>query len=249
MNATLTPRLRSRRVHGSGTNATSLKLTTRVNATAGVDAATVNKNKRLNDLYEFSANDEIYDAREGEILLYSQKESGFPNSRRAVLFSSLNGIKTDQQKTPDDYILKDSDFRFVGLVQNGYISSNTALSSQGMAVQTSGIKTVQNLSRDTISVGDRLMAAPMTDLPSHRKGIPNEKVTMIFKKVTHDYVPNKVREAVKAKYPGTTAEVDKVITETILQFRKAGRWVVGTAMNAARPNEQLDVLLTKPSFL
>lgn len=244
VNATLTPRLRQRRAHGAGQNTLSIVKSRQPNA--GVSATQLNKDKRVDELYGFSANDEIFDAREGEILLYSQKESGFPNSRRAVLFSSLNGIKTDGQTNPEDYILKDSDFHFVGLVQNGYISSNTALSSQGMAVQTSGIKTVQNLSGSTINIGDRLMAAPMTEPPSHRKGIPNEKVTMIFKKVSENYVPNKVREAVKAS--GKTA-VDDVITETILQFRKAGRWVVGTAMNAARPNEQLDVLLTKPSFL
>ena len=86
VNATLTPRLRQRRAHGAGKD--TLQIATSGNATQD------NKNRRLNELYGFSANDEIFDAREGEILLYSQKESGFPNSRRAVLFSSLNGIKT-----------------------------------------------------------------------------------------------------------------------------------------------------------
>ena len=244
VNATLTPRLRSRRVHGSkGNNPLELSTTTG-------NAADNNKNRRLNEYYNFAANDEIFDAREGEILLYSQSESGFPNSRRAVLFSSLNGVKsTGSKKTPEEYILSESDFRFVGLVQNGYISSNTALSSQGMSVQTSGIKTVQNLSGETINIGDRLMAVPMTNLPSHRKGIPNEKITMVFKKVDKSYIPKKVKEAVQAKFGGTTGNVDQIIAETILQFRKAGKWVVGTAMNAARANEQLDVLLTKPSFL
>lgn len=246
INATLTPRLRSRRVHGGKGG----KLALDVN---GANAAQNNKNRRLNELYDFASNDEIFDAREGEILLYSQRESGFPNSRRAVLFSSLNGIQPGGNGgiDPEDYILDESDFRFVGLVQNGYVSSNTALSSQGMSVQTSGIKTVQNLSGSTINIGDRLMAAPMTELPSARKGIPNEKVTMVLKKVDKNYVSKKVRVAVKKKYPtvAAAANIDQIITETILQFRKAGSWVVGTAMNAARANEQIDVLLTKPSFL
>lgn len=250
INATLTPRLRSRRVHGGKGGQLALPVN-------GSNAAQNNKNRRLNELYNFASNDEIFDAREGEILLYSQRESGFPNSRRAVLFSSLNGVQPGGNggKDPEDYILDESDFRFVGLVQNGYVSSNTALSSQGMSVQTSGIKTVQNLSGSTINIGDRLMAAPMTELPSARKGIPNEKVTMVLKKVEKNYVSKKVRDAVRASNSynssGSTEQqlIDKVITETILQFRKAGSWVVGTAMNAARANEQIDVLLTKPSFL
>lgn len=243
INATLTPRLRSRRAYGqknSGKVANSTDL-------SKISAQQANKNKRLNDIIEFTANDEVFDVREGEICVYSQEQSGFPNHRRGVLFSSLNGLKAQADNTSLEDAVAESDFRFVGLCQNSYISSNTQLQSQGFAVQTSGIKTLINQSEETINIGDRLMCDVMRQVPSKpRKGIPNEKVTLILRKVPKNYVPKQVRKAVKAS--GET-DVDKVITQTILELRKQSAWVVGVAMNAARAGEQLDVLLTKPSFV
>ena len=89
------------------------------------------------------------------------------------------------------------------------------------------------------------MVDTMDALPQ-RKGIPNEKVTLVLRKVPQNYVPGKVRAAVKKAIP---AADDDVITQTILELRKAGKWVVGEAKSAARKGEQLDVLLTRPSFL
>ena len=93
------------------------------------------------------------------------------------------------------------------------------------------------------------MVDTMDALPK-RKGIPNEKVTLVLRKVPQNYIPDKVRAAVTAGIDdGTLNTNDKIITQTILELRKAGKWVVGEAKSAARKGEQLDVLLTRPSFL
>lgn len=93
------------------------------------------------------------------------------------------------------------------------------------------------------------MVDTMDALPQ-RKGIPNEKVTLVLRKVPQGYIPDTVRTAVKAAFGAADdALLDRVITRTILELRKAGKWVVGEAKSAARKGEQLDVLLTRPSFL
>ena len=104
---------------------------------------------RANQYYNNVTNDEVFDAREGEIMVASQDLTGFPNSRRAAVFSSLNGWKAAPGKDPRD-ALHESDFKFIGLCQNGFVSSNTALQEQGMTCQTSGIKTIVNNSNETM---------------------------------------------------------------------------------------------------
>ena len=104
--------------------------------------------QRVNTCYKVVANDEIFDAREGEVMVSSHELTGFPNSRRAAVFSSLNGWKSESGDPKA--ALHNSDFNFVGLCQNGFVSSNTALQEQGMTCQTSGIKTIINNSNETM---------------------------------------------------------------------------------------------------
>lgn len=123
------------------------------------------------------------------------------------------------------------------------------------------------------NIGDRLMVDTMRKLPSvGRKGIPPNKVTLCLRKVPDNFVPRKAIERVQAKqnvadllaafvgdYPAATdatAEaalratlIAQIAAETMLEMRKISKLVVGTAQSAARKNEQVDVLLTKPSFL
>ena len=136
INAVLTPNLKQKRHYN--TSLPELK----TDETVG-NQAQQNHAKRLNINMKFVANDEVFDAREGEILVNSVTESGFPAHRRGALFSSLNGFRVQQAGTstePREAVLQNSDLRFVGLCQNAFVSSNTALSEQGMAVQVSGIK-------------------------------------------------------------------------------------------------------------
>ena len=119
------------------------------------------------------------------------------------------------------------------------------------------------------------MVDTMRRVPSKvRKGIPNEKVRLVLRKVPQGFVPQTaMREALKkikeirktdktrfgakkvtlAAAGSADSVTDKVIENiaavVITEFRKAGHWVVGVAENSARHGEQLDVLLTKPSFL
>lgn len=154
INAVLTPNLKQKRHYNVGAH---LHLPETDLPTKAVQADERQHNKRLNANMAFTSNDEVFDVREGEILVYSQTESGFPAHRRGCLFSSLNGMKVagaaaDIQpattaayeekcdKTDPRAALHDSDLRYVGLCQNSFVSSNTALSEQGMAVQVSGIK-------------------------------------------------------------------------------------------------------------
>lgn len=262
INAVLAPNLAQKRKWSSGSY---MKIQEPSTGGAGAIQA-----RRLNANMEFVSNTEVFDAREGEILLYSQRESGFPAHRRGCLFSSLNGYKvenggTDPEKLDPRNALHDSDLRYVGLCQNSFVSSNTALSEQGMAVQVSGIKTIINDSEETINIGDKLMVDTMQRVPSKvRKGIPNEKVRLVLRKVPQGFVPkramDKTLEKIRAdranggdKY-GDDADVpDELVRNiaalVIAEYRRAGHWIVGVAENSARHGEQLDVLLTKPSFV
>ena len=120
------------------------------------------------------------------------------------------------------------------------------------------------------------MVDTMRRVPSKvRKGIPNEKVRLVLRKVPQGFVPQTaMREALKkieaarkeagytgkygSKKTGTGATAVNSVTDDVIaniaalvitEFRKAGHWVVGVAENSARHGEQVDVLLTKPSFL
>lgn len=272
INAVLAPNLKQKRHWGSG------KYLKTAETGANVTQVEQSHAKRLNVNMKFVANDEVFDTREGEILVNSLTESGFPAHRRGALFSSLNGFRVQGGGTqePREAVLQDSDLRYVGLCQNSFVSSNTALSEQGMAVQVSGIKTIINDSEETINIGDKLMVDTMRKVPSKvRKGIPNEKVRLVLRKVPPGYVPQtamsaalkKIIGAMKlatysGKYgprvddangdmmePETKRGIQEIAALVITEFRKAGNWVVGVAESSARHGEQVDVLLTKPSFL
>ena len=148
INCVLAPALRMRRRHGGNSTNTLARPTTQREQNTVDDTVTLgdkekNSNKRLNDMYEFVNNDEVFDVRAGEVLVSSPSESGFPAHRRGALFSSLNGYKvktnTLRARDPENALL-DSDIRFVGLCQNDFVSSDTALQDQGMVCQMSGIK-------------------------------------------------------------------------------------------------------------
>jgi hypothetical protein len=244
VNCTLTPRLRQRRTYGGDA-------VPQFDDTVGTDAQK-RSTKRWNSCLKYNSNDEVFDVREGEILLTSRDESGFPNHRRGVVFSSLNAWGGSGGGGDPDAAIAESDLKFVGLAQTPYVSSNTSLQSQGLVAQCSGVKTIINTSEETISVGDRLMAGVMRQYPTkQRKGVPNEKVTMTLRKVPAGGIANIVQKRVKDvfKSQNNDALVEAVVRKTILEFRKAGNWVVGKAVSSARQGEQLDVLLTKPSFL
>lgn len=121
------------------------------------------------------------------------------------------------------------------------------------------------------------MVDTMQRVPSKvRKGIPNEKVRLVLRKVPQGFVPkraiDKALEKIKATRAGgeylkfgeaQVADTDNVtmhdaVTDDVVkniaalviaEFRRAGHWIVGVAENSARHGEQLDVLLTKPSFV
>lgn len=117
------------------------------------------------------------------------------------------------------------------------------------------------------------MVDTMRKLPSvGRKGIPPNKVTLCLRKVPDNFVPRKAIERVQANsdvanllaafaagyQPGLSVArkatlraelIAQIAAETMLEMRKISKLVVGTAQSAARKNEQVDVLLTKPSFL
>jgi len=86
----------------------------------------------------------------------------------------------------------------------------------------------------------------MLDVPDEiptkqRRGIPNEKVRFVLRPVKEGFWVDKVAAATKI----ARDDVIKVITA----YRRAAKRVVGKAVSSARAHEQLDVLLTKPSFV
>lgn len=268
INVTLSHGIRMRRRHNMGGH--HLELET---GTAVANEKTRNNNVRVNEMYKFVSNDEVFDCRAGEVLVSSHTESGFPASRRGALFSSLNGYKVDDanRKDPEEALI-DSDIRFVGLCQNDFVSSDTALQDQGMVCQMSGIKTIINESEDTIHIGQRLRMAPLTTLPTiGRKGIPLEKARLILKPVDDTWLPTTAFRRALLKnedktiafhdaliqeggvFDGNARFVDDFLTDfaaqVILEWRKCARMVVATAGSNAKPGEQVDVLVQKPNIV
>lgn len=265
INAVLSPGIRMRRRHGAGGVPLKLKDSHEQFKRDGtpnpfyeVNEKTRNNNKRLNDMYAFTSNDEVFDVRAGEVLVSSNKESGFPSSRRGALFSSLNGYTVSETKSQHpEQALIDSDIRFVGLCQNDFVSSDTALQDQGMVCQMSGIKTIINESESTIHIGQRLRMAPLTTLPTiGRKGIPLEKARLILKPVDDKWLPTTAFQRAIDKTRGATVwnqnKIDEMMafaTQVILEWRKCARMVVATAGSNAKPGEQVDVLVQKPNIV
>lgn len=276
INVVLSPGIRVRRRHG-GNSKTKMALPV---ATI-TNEKTKNNNKRVNDMYAFTSNDEVFDVRAGEVLVSSHKESGFPASRRGALFSSLNGYDvkgtTPRERDPENALI-DSDIRFVGLCQNDFVSSDTALQDQGMVCQMSGIKTIINESESTIHIGQRLRMAPLTTLPTiGRKGIPLEKARLILKPVDDKWLPTTAFARAKAETvnlkdiafakiataatntddedlaANATDAMDELLTDfaaqVVLEWRKCARMVVATAGSNAKPGEQVDVLVQKPNIV
>lgn len=272
INAVLSPGIRLRRRHG-GSKSTKLALET--NPILVRNEKTRNNNVRVNEMYEFTSNDEVFDVRAGEVLVSSHRESGFPASRRGALFSSLNGfdVKDGGSTDPEEAVI-DSDIRFVGLCQNDFVSSDTALQDQGMVCQMSGIKTIINESEKTIHIGQRLRMAPLTTLPTiGRKGIPLEKARLILKPVDDKWLPTTAFKRAKAKIgreargvandmfnanddparelaqEGLDNLLDEFAAQVVLEWRKCARMVVATAGSNAKPGEQVDVLVQKPNIV
>lgn len=231
-NAVLTPNIGSRRQY-KGQKCTA----------PAVAQDTPNRAARLNENLKFVANSEVFDIRAGEPVVSSFNESGFSNHRRGYVFSSLNGYGVDNGSTDLREAFHASDIQFAGLCQNDYVASgNQSLREQGLAVQCSGIKTIINDSEDTVHMGDLLMLDVPNEVPTkQRRGIPNEKVRFVLRPVPENYLVDRVVKI--------TGFMKKDIATIIAAYRKAAKHIVGKAVSSARAHEQVDVLLTKPSFV
>jgi hypothetical protein len=94
-----------------------------------------------------------------------------------------------------------------------------------------------------VHFGDLLALDVPDEIPTkQRRGIPNEKVRFVLRPVKEGFWVDKVQAA-------TSGITKKQIIAVITAYRKAAKRVVGKAVSSARSHEQLDVLLTKPSFV
>lgn len=105
-----------------------------------------------------------------------------------------------------------------------------------------------------------------------RRGVPLEKVRFSLKRVPADFIETTViprmiaaankelaREELEDKFPSETLTWDTIFSENspldilapymIASFRKSARLVVAKAVSSGRPNHQIDVKLTAPSFI
>lgn len=238
---------------------------------AGENQALRNTYERLNANLVYTANDEVFDVRAGEPLVSSRAESGFSPHGRGFVFSSVNGYTTPTGETDPNEALYKSDCKFAGLCQSDFTSANAALQEQGLAVQCSGIKTILNDSADTIHMGDKLMLHIPEKPGGSRRGVPLEKVRFSLKRVPANFVESTViprmieavrtRESLKdlkTKFPGKltwdillqeNGPLQYLAPYMIASFRKSARLVVAKAVSSGRPDHQIDVKLTAPTFL
>lgn len=270
-NAVLSPNIVLLRRNGgryrstSGTESQQLKKVQRDLGIGGNNQAAANVIRRLNENLKFTANDEVFDIRAGEPLVSSKTESGFSPHGRGFVYSSLNGYhSTIPGVTDPNEILYASDMKFAGICQSDFTSANAALQQQGLSVMNGGVKTILNDCGETIHMGDKLMLC-VPDVQSNRRGVPNEKVRIALKPVPKDYVSRTIRERMldavtKAKNPNgsnkfTIAEINDwsdiadMIPYMITAFRKSADLVVAKACSSARPNHQVDIKITAPTFL
>ena len=108
-------------------------------------------------------------------------------------------------------------------------------------------------------MGDKLMLdVPMSIPKKQRKGIPNEKVRFVLRPVPEDFMTttlaDRVVAAVEALQGQDVIDIDEdklkaVIPHVLAAYRKQARLVVAQAVSSARPNHQVDVKLTPPSFV
>ena len=134
-------------------------------------------------------------------------------------------------------------------------------------------RTILNDSADTIHMGDKLMLHIPDKIGTSRRGVPLEKVRFSLKRVPANFVESTViprmlkalggnrglgKKITKKYFP----EQDSVITFEdfqdalklvapimITSFRKSARLVVAKAVSSGRPDHQIDVKLTAPSFI
>lgn len=259
-NAVLSPNIALTRKNGGRYHSASGGIKpVQMNPLASTNVSKQSEINRLNENIAFTANDEVFDARAGEVLVSSHTESGFSPHGRGFVFSSLNGYTSVLGESDPREALYKSDIRFVGLCQSDFVSANTALQEQGLAVQSSGVKTILNDCGQTIHMGDKLMLdVPDPLIGMHkkqRKGIPNEKVRFVLRPVPENFMTtvleDRVIEALAAVPDISIEETDviKAIPYIIAAYRKQARLVVAQAVSSARPDHQVDVKLVPPSFV
>lgn len=108
-------------------------------------------------------------------------------------------------------------------------------------------------------MGDKLMLdVPMSIPKKQRKGIPNEKVRFVLRPVPENFMTTTLAERVVAAVRALEGDdeieieeniLEKVIPHVLAAYRKQARLVVAQAVSSARPNHQVDVKLTPPSFV
>lgn len=265
-NAILSPNIAVTRKYGSrnlSNRKTGRQVPLKMKVKNRDNMAEQNKVDKLNANLSFTANDEVFDIRAGEPLVSSFSESGYSPHGRGFVFSSVNGYQSLTGTEDPNEALYKSDCHFAGLCQSDFVSSNTALQQQGLSVQAGGIKTIINDCGQTIHMGDKLML----HIPEHpgngRRGVPLEKVRFSLKPVPADFIestviPRMLQEIPKgdfanlnlpANFFAPNGALAKMAPYMIASFRKSARLVVAKAVSSARPDHQVDVKLTAPSFV
>jgi len=119
-------------------------------------------------------------------------------------------------------------------------------------------------------MGDKLMLHIPEKPGGSRRGVPPEKVRFSLKRVPADFVektviPRMIQtvkeevgiETLKSEFTNITWDsilaengpLQKLAPYMIASFRKSARLVVAKAVSSGRPDHQIDVKLTAPTFL
>lgn len=127
--------------------------------------------------YEHHQSEELFDIKEGEILI-SKKNGRKARSQLPHVFSSLNGFPKSGKVDPLGEMLDES--LFIGVAQTEHkASSNKSGLEQGLVAVVSGVVTVMNESKQTIHPGDLLYLGLPTG-PAKQKGVPQHKMRYCF---------------------------------------------------------------------
>jgi len=144
-----------------------------------------------NTLIPASAQPEVYDVKEQELLVSLKNSSMFHDGYTHV-FSAVNGYPlqgiTNSAESVKAEIL--NDVQFVGIATTEQKSNDTGFMEQGLVAQVGGVTTILNNGSDTIYPTDKIMLDINLDPRTRRvtldKGIPREKIRFSVRKAGDD---------------------------------------------------------------
>jgi len=200
-----------------------------------------------NTLIPASAQPEVYDVKEQEILVSLKNSSMFHDGYTHV-FSAVNGYPLRSAGGSAEFVKREilNDVQFVGIATTEQKSNDTGFMEQGLVAQVGGVTTILNNGSDTIYPTDKIMLDINLDPRTRRvtldKGIPREKIRFSVMKAKDDIEMIEIaRSSCKGKLQ--LSDTERKEYETALKGLKAKLIAAKKARDEAKGTADEDTTL------